>query len=492
MPESRNGSLRRATVHGLVWKFLERFSSQCISLLVSMVLARLLTPSEFGTVAITLVFLTLADAFVTSGLGAPLIQRGRYDRVEFSTMFWAGLVLSLVLYAILFLVAPLVGLLYGDDVLTDILRVLGLRLPFSAMNSVQQAYVTQQMLFRKFFYATLAGTLASAVLGIALALSGLGVWALVAQNLAALLANMIVLHFIIPWRPEPLFDRSVFHLLFGYGWRFMATGVIGTLFDQLRSFIIGLCYSPADLAFFNRGESVPRMVAGNITASIESVMFAAFSHLHDDRDRLRRAVSQSMQLASYLVVPGLAILAGSATQVVELLLGGQWLPAVPYMQIVCLQQALSILGALNLKSIQAAGRADICLRLELYKKPFYFVIICFAATISPLAVVAGNAFYAFIALMFNAFPNRSLLGYGLLAQVRDIAGNFALGAFVFVIVLVAGDGVSGRGALFALVVEVIAGLFAYLLLSLLTRNSSFFHMQQTLARKIREKRRPQK
>ena len=458
-------SLKHAAVSGMIWKFIERCSSQAVGLTVSIVLARLLTPDDFGLVAITMIFITLADAFISSGFGASLVQRGRYDKDEFSTMFWAGLMVSMVLYAVLFMAAPFIGSLYHSPDLSDVLRILGLRLPLAAYNSIQQAYVTQQMLFRKFFYSTLSGTIVSAGAGIYLALTGWGVWALVGQNIVMTVVDMLVLRYLVPWRPAFVFSWEKFQQLFSFGWRIMLTSFIGTLFDQLRGFLIGICYRPADLAFCNRGERIPQTIAGNISTSVDTVMFATLSKVKEDKVAFLQGLRKAMRLGSFLVIPLMAIMAGATSQFIEILLTRRWLEAAPYMQLICVQQMFGILSTLNMQSIKASGRADICLKLEVWKKPLYFGILLATMWISPLMMVAGNTFYGLLGLLINAYPNKKMLNYGFREQWRDVWGNFACGVAVFLWVW--GIGYAVENVYVAFVVQVITGLVVYWLFAIL-------------------------
>ena len=451
--------MRQSAVSGMVWKFIERCSSQAVGLLVSIVLARLLEPDEFGIVAITMIFISLADVFVSSGFGASLIQRGKYDAEEFSTMFWAGLGTSLVLYCMLILVAPFIASIYHNNLLYDVLVVLGIRLPLSAYNSIQQAYITQQMLFKKFFYSTLSGTIVSAIVGILFAVNGWGVWALVIQNIVMVFVDMIVLRIMVPWRPKIQFSKKKFRQLFSFSWRVMVTNFIGTLFDQLRGFLIGLYYRPADLAFCNRGERIPQTIAGNISSSIDTVMFAALSKVRDDNVAFLQALRKSMRIGSFLVIPMMAIMTGVAPQFIEILLTQRWIEVVPYMQLVCVQQMLAVLSTLNMQSIKSSGHADTLMKLEFWKKPIYLSILLSTMWISPLMMVAGNTFYAFIGLLINSYPNKQLFGYGFVQQWRDVWLNFVGGAIVFATVLLVGYNI--ENIYLSFIVQIVIGVGVY-------------------------------
>lgn len=452
-----------ATWHGLIWRFLERCSSQIVSLIVSIVLARLLLPEQYGLIAMTMIFVALSEVFVTSGLGTALIQKSEYNEVEFSTMFWASIVFSLLLYSILFLLAPYISMLMHTPELTIVLRILGLRLPISAMNSIQQAYVSQQMIFKKFFFSTLSGTIFSGIVGLVMAYGNFGVWALVGQNLSMTIVNTGVLYYLIPWRPSFHFSVRAFKALYGFSWRIMITSFIGTFFDQLRGFLIGRYYTPADLAYVNRGGQFPSLLAGNISITLQSVLFPAFSHLKDNKEAMRDAVRKYLIVGGFIVAGVMSVMAGTADSLIEIILTPRWIDAVPYLQCVCLLECFGILGAINLQTIKALGRADILLKLEFIKKPIYFIIIIVGALISPFAIVVGNTIYNIIGFALNAWPNKNLLNYRLYDQCKDciIPILIAIGNF-FILQQI--QHVLPHTISF-LLFEGIGGIFIYLLIS---------------------------
>ena len=252
--------LKNKTINGLFWRFGERITSQIISFIVSVILARILLPKEYGIVALVTIFINLADVLVTSGLGTSLVQKKNVDELDFSTMTIASIILSIILYGILFIIAPVISIIYNNELLTAVIRVMGIRIPIAAFNSIQQAYVQKKMIYKKFFYSTLIGTVISAVVGIYMALNGYGVWALVGQYLTTTIIGTIVLFVILDWKPKMRFSQERFKQLFNYGSKIMAAGFIGCLFDQLRGLIIGFKYSSEDLAFNNKGEQFPIML----------------------------------------------------------------------------------------------------------------------------------------------------------------------------------------------------------------------------------------
>jgi len=418
--------IERKTVAGVAWKFLERASSQVVTLFVSIVLARLLSPEEYGIIAMTMIFIALTEVFLTNGVGDALIQQAQYDARSFSTMFYVSLGISVLLYVILYVAAPYFGSLMNSDELPLVLRVLGLRLPFSAMYSIQQAYVSQQMVFRKLFPSTLSGTVISGIVGLGLAYMGFGVWALVGQNMTAVVVRTASLHLLIPWRPTLVFDVAVFRRLFSFGWRVLVTNVISTVFSEMRGFFIGRFYSPADLAFANQGARFPQLVAGNISRSFSDTLFPAFSHLREDRKQLRGAASAAMTTGGFLVAGLMGVLAGTAESLIHVVLTDKWIACVPYLQCVCVLELFSFLSVVNLQTLLGLGRADIVLKLELIKKPMYFLLIAIGVMFSPLAIVVLHAVYSIIGFCMNAVPNRRLIDYPLYDQLHDVLPSIFL------------------------------------------------------------------
>ncbi|MCQ2570882.1 MAG: lipopolysaccharide biosynthesis protein [Candidatus Saccharibacteria bacterium] len=460
-------NLKQRTISGLFWRFGERITAQLISFVVSIVLARLLLPEQYGTIACVTIFITLANVFVSSGLGASLVQKKDSDELDFSTMFWASFVSSVVLYLILFFTAPLISAIYHDDLLTPVLRVMGLKLPIAAFSTIQQAYVAKKMIFKKFFFSTLFGTLVSAVVGIVMALNGFGVWALVAQYLTNSFIDTFVLFITIDWRPKMLFSKLRFKKLFGFGWKIMASSFIGTLFDQLRGLIIGVRFSSADLAYNNKGEQIPTIVGNNLNVAFDSVLFSSISKLQHDKKAVKNALRRATKISTYLLCPLLLGIASSGESIIRVLLTDKWLACVPFLQIVCFQQVFSILNTVNMQAIKAVGRSDIILKLEFIKKPIYLAMIVGAIFFGPLAICAANAVYGVVALFINTRHNKKLFGYTLKEQVGDSFGYIALSLIMAVAVYFIGKAPINMYVLLA--IQILAGAIIYLFLSVVFR-----------------------
>ena len=457
------GDLKGKTISGLFWRFGERITAQLISFIVSIVLARILLPEQYGTIACVTIFITLANVFVTSGLGTSLVQKKNSDDLDFSTMFWTSISFSIVLYLILFITAPLISDLYRDPFLVPVIRVMGLKLPIAAISSIQQAYVNNKMIFKKFFFSTLFGTLISAVIGIVMALNGFGVWALVAQYLSNSLIDTTVLFFTVRWKPKLIFSKERFKSLFGYGWKIMASSFIGTLFDQLRGLIIGMRYKASDLAYNNKGEQIPTIISNNLNITLDSVLFSSISKLQDNKESVKRALRKSTKISAFLLCPLLLGLASSGDTIIKVLLTDKWLACVPYLQIICFQQIFSILNTVNMQAIKAIGRSDIILKLEFIKKPIYLLMILCSIPFGPLAICAANGLYGVIALVINTRYNKKLFDYTLREQFHDVLGYVALAAVASIAAFFLGKIKINLYLLLA--IQIVSGLSIYLLLS---------------------------
>ena len=312
MKQSSAAGMKSKVFKGLCWKFGERVSAQLITLVVSIVLARILTPHDYGVVAIVMIFIAIANVFVSSGFGNALVQKKNADNLDFSSVFYINIGVGVVLYAVLFLTAPLIASFYGMPVLSPVLRVVGIRLVVASVNTVQQAYVSRHLLFKRFFWSTLFGTLISGVVGIAMAYSGFGVWALVAQYLTNTCTDTVVLWFTVKWRPERRCSWKRAKGLFTYGWKMLVSGLIDTGYRQLRGMIIGKKYTSEDLAFYDRGDKLPSLIITNINASISSVIFPTMSKFQDDRERLKQMTRRAIQISAYILWPfmvGFAVVA---------------------------------------------------------------------------------------------------------------------------------------------------------------------------------------
>ncbi|MCR4900025.1 MAG: lipopolysaccharide biosynthesis protein [Treponema sp.] len=461
---------------------LERICAQAVTFIVTVVLARLLMPEEFGLIAIVNVFVAVVDILITSGFSIALIQKKEADELDFSTAFYASLVLATLLYAAVFFAAPLITGLYKNELLTPVIRVTGIKFFISSVNCVQQAYVSRQMIFRKFFFATFFGTFVSGIVGIALAFKGAGVWALVAQLLTNPFIDTIILFITVSWRPRLCFSFDRLKALFNYGWKIMCSYLAGTFFNRLSNLVVGARYSPTKLGYYNQGERLPGLVTGSITSTLESVLFPAISKYQDDREKMKASVRRSVSLGNYLLMPMLFGLAAVAPRLVPLLFGQKWELSIPYVQIFCIQGITLLLSSINLQIIKACGRSDILLGIEFIKKPVLLAVVILAARVSPLFLALCVALYAYFALFVDAFPNRRLINYSFWQQLWDVKASFFMSAIMGAAVWALGK--INMPDIFVLLMQIFAGILFYLILSFLFKNKDFYYIINLLKEKF--------
>lgn len=481
---SDNQSLRKKTIAGALWKFGERASAQIVNFVVSIILARLLLPEDYGIIALVSVFITICDKLVVSGFATSLIQKKDADNLDFSTVFFFSVAMALVLYAAMFFGAPLIANFYSayDRVmLIAVIRVMGIQILATAVNSVQQAYVSRTMQFNKTLYSTLISAVVSAAVGIWMAYAGYGVWALVAQYCINVVTVMIVLWIVVRWRPDFAFSMARFKSLFAYGWKIFTASMIKVLYNDLRSLVIGKFYTGADLAYYNKGQSFPQLVESNVSGTIESVLFPAISKRQTSKEDMLAILRRAIKTTCFILMPLLAGLAAVAKPLVSLLLTDTWLPCVPYMQIICVTFMVMPIEIDNLQAIKAMGRSDIALKLEIIKKvigvSLLIASIPFGVKMIAISLLVGAILNAIV----DAIPNVKLLGYGVGKQIWDVLPSALMSAAMFACVYPLSYLPIGRVAMLA--VQIATGMAVYVLLSLITKNESMRYILALVKRK---------
>ncbi len=461
----------QSVLSNLIWRFMERCGSQLISFVVSVVLARLLAPELYGSIALVTVITSILQVFVDSGMANALIQKKDTDDLDYSSVFYFNLVFCLVLYLGLFLAAPFIARVYEDSSLVPVIRVLGLTLVVSGVKNVQQAYVSKTMQFRRFFFATLGGTLFSAVVGISMAYMGYGIWALVMQQLLNAAVNTAILWLTVGWKPRLAFSFTRLAGLISYGWKLLVSALLDTVYNKLYQLVVGIVYSSADLAYYNKADQLPVLVVENINSSIDSVLLPVLSAEQDKRLVVREMTRRAIKMSTYVMMPMMAGLAACAEPLVRLLLTEKWLPCVPYMQIFCVCYAFYPLHTANLNAIKAMGRSDMFLYLELVKKAVGILALVITMYMGVFYMALSRIFTGVLSQLINAFPNKKLLDYPYLEQLKDMAPSIllsaAMGAGVYLLTFL------GLNDFATLALQLACGVALYVALSLLFRIDSF-------------------
>lgn len=466
---------------GFFWKFNEQISSQIVTFILSIVLARILTPKDYGIVALINVFITLADVFVTSGFGSALIQKRDADDVDFSTMFYISEIFSIVIYLILFFIAPYISIFYNNADLTSIIRVLALKLPLSAFNAIQQAYVSKKMLFKKIFISTTVSSIISGLVGIIIAYLGFGVWALVVQYILNTIIISIALFVQLDWHPQLKFSWSSGKPLLDYGWKIVATSFMGNFFNQLRTLLLGKMYTPAELAFYNRGQKFPDLVSQNIDGTISTVLFPAISEFNDDLQKVKKMIRRSLRVSTFIIMPIMFGMAATSKPIILMLLTDKWIDSVPYMQYLCIAGAFGTISNTNMQAISAIGRSDVLLKLEIIKKPIYLILLLIGLKISVLAIAYTMLIYTICSTLLNMSPNKKLLDYKFKEQFADIVPALSLSLVMFLIV----DSLTllKLPITVVFVTQIIVGVVTYILLAIVFKLEAWNYLLNTLLKR---------
>lgn len=474
-----------STLKNLSWKFAERISSQLVSFVVSIVLARILAPSDYGAIAMVTIFVTLANVIVEGGFSSALIQKKDADKLDFSTVFYFSVVFSIILYAVLYISAPYISRFYGKDyeILTPVLRVIGLQVIVFGVNSVQQAYVSRKMMFKKFFCSTLVGTIVSAAVGLIMAYSGYGIWALVGQQLTSAITNTLVLYLVTRKLPGLMFSFQRLKGLFSYGAKILGASLLVSLFLDLRSLIIGKIYSAKDLAFFDRGKQFPNLIVTNINSSVGAVLFPKMSQEQDNKERIKQTCRNSIRFSSFVMMPLMLGLAACAEPFIRLLLTDKWIECVPFLQLFCVIYMFYPMHNANMQAIKALGHSGTFLKLEIVKKSFELIGLLLVMKISVKAIAINMAVLTTLFTYVNAYPNIKLLNYTFKEQMNDILPPIVMSVFMAVIVFSIGKCLVLPDWLL-LIIQILSGSIIYITIAFVSKNPEMLYIYSTIKNKF--------
>lgn len=476
--------LREKTLSSLFWKFAERFGVSGTQFILQIILARLLTPSDYGILSIMIIFTNLANVFIQNGFNTALIQKKDISDDDYSSVFWLSLLISIILYGILFILAPILGNFYNMPQICFPFRVISIMIIPGALNSVQIAIVSKKMDFKKIFTSNLFSIIFSGIVGIILAYLGAGIWALVFQTLLNVFVACIVMWFSIKWRPLFIFKIDRVKQLFSYGWKLLISSLLDTLYQDLSSLVIGKKYNSTTLGFYNRGKQFPQFLINAINGAVQSVMLPAISSIQEYKNQVKSMMRRSITLSSYIIFPVMVGLAVVAEPTVKLLLTDKWLSCVPYIQIFCISFAFYPVHSCNLQTINAIGRSDIFLKLEIIKKTIGISVLCIAVFCfdSPIVIALTNVFTTFTSCFINAYPNKQLINYSYVEQMKDILPNILLSCIMgFLVYLIK---FLNLNALITLLIQVILGILIYILLSIISKNDSFRYILNIIVKDL--------
>lgn len=477
----KNKSENNSTIANFIWRFTERTAAQLVTFVVSIILARILSPEYYGTIALVTVFTTILQVFVDSGLGTALIQKKDADDLDFSSVFFFNMFMCVVLYIVMYIASPYIAAFYNDKGLTPIIRFISLTIIISGVKGIQQAYVSRNMLFKRFFFSTIGGTIASAIIGIILAYRGYGVWALAIQQVSNTAIDTLILWLTVKWKPKFMFSFQRLKRLLRFGWKLLVSALLDTIYGNLRNLIIGKKYTSADLAYFDQGDKLPKAIVTNINVSIDSVLLPTMSKMQDKTEAVRTLTRRAIRISVYIVAPLMIGFACCADSLVRLVLTDKWLPCVPFIRILSVSYLFWPIHTANLNAIKAVGRSDIFLKLEVIKKAVGLALLLSTMWFGVKIMAYGLIVECLLGLIVNTWPNKKLLHYGYIDQMRDIAPSvllsMAMGVAVYCV------GLISMPEIVKVIAQITLGIVIYVAGSGIFRMKEFEYLIKKLRKK---------
>ncbi|WP_431137285.1 lipopolysaccharide biosynthesis protein [Psychroserpens mesophilus] len=422
-------SLKQKALSGVFWTALQQFSTQGINFFVSIVLARLLLPSEFGLIAMIAVFMGIGAVLLNAGLGSSLIRTDNPTQEDYSTVFFFNLIGSVFMYVLMFFVAPLVADFYQEDQLTPIIRWYSIIFIINAFAIIQTTRLTKLLDFKTQMRVSIPSTIFSGLIGVGLAYTGHGVWSLVIMGIAQAFASALQLWLYSNWKPSWVFSKHKFKYHFNYGYKLTLSGLIESLFSNAYAIIIGKFFAPAQVGFFNRADSLMKLPVGNVGTILNKVTFPLFAEIKNDDIRLKGVYKKVMQMSVFLVAPILITMAVLAEPLFRFLFTEKWLPAVPYFQILAVTGIMYPINAYNLNILRVKGRSDIVLKLQVIKKILFLIIIFITFQFGIYALLFGSVIQSFLVFFINTYYSGKFISYYIWEQVKNLAPIILVAAF---------------------------------------------------------------
>ena len=413
-------SLKQKTVNGVMWSSIDRFTTQGIQFVFSILIARLLLPSDYGVVAMLGIFLAVSQTFVDSGFGVALIRKIDRTDTDFSTVFYFNIAVGLFFYAVLWLASPYIAAFYDIPLLEDVTKVVALTLVFSSFSGVQSAKLTIAIDFKTGAKISVTVTLLSGAVGLWMAYRGYGVWALVVQSVSGSLMRTALLWLFVRWMPKLVFSWRSFREMFSFGSKLLTSRLLDTVYNNLYTLVIGRCFSSATLGVYSRADGLAQYPSSNITSVLQSVTFPILCSIQNEPERLADIYKRFLRLSAFVVFPLMVGLAAVADPLIRLLLTDRWEGAIYLLQIVCFSMMWYPIHAINLNLLQVKGRSDFFLKLEVIKKIQGVIVLCATIPLGIVAMCYGRIFGSLLSLVWNTYYTRKLIGYGYWAQMRDL------------------------------------------------------------------------
>lgn len=474
-------SLRQKTVKGVLWSTVERFSVQGIQFVIMIVMARLLTPHDYGLIGMLAIFIAVAQSLIDSGFSQALIRKQDRTEIDNNTVFYFNIVVSILLYLILYVSAPLVADFYNTPQLCPVMRVVCLSIIFNSLAVVQRALLTIKVDFKTQAKAALIAAVTSGVVGILMAYYGYGVWSLVTQQLLNLGINTGLLWLLSKWRPRLMYSWQSFHELFAFGSKLLASGLLDTVYRNIYPIVIGKLFSASNLGHYTRAHQFSEFPSSNFTGIIQRVTYPVLCEIQNNDTRLAGIYRKFLKLSAFIIFPLMIGLSSVAKPLVNLMLGSQWEFCGQLLQIICFSMMWFPIHAINLNLLQVKGRSDLFLRLEIIKKLLGVSVLCITAPFGLIVMCYGQIFNSLVALIINTYYTGKLIHVGFFKQMRDLLPTIALCLVMFVLILIVDHFMSGD--IIKLCVGTVVGMVFYILSSRIFKFSELTEILSLFRRK---------
>lgn len=413
-------SIKQKTVQGLKWSMIDRFSSQGIRFIISIFVARILSPSDYGIIGMIMIFIEISGVFVGGGFGAALIRKQNRTDVDLSTVFYYNILASVFFYLLLFFTAPYISIFYGNAIITPLIRVVGINVIIGAFGAIQSTILNIKIDYKTQTKISFITLILSGTIGITMALKGYGVWTLVVQSLIQTFISTILLWIFIKWQPKRIFSGRSFSELFGFGSKLMLSGLIDATYKNIYQVIIGKIFTPADLGFFTRAKVMAQLPSSNLTDVIQRVTFPVLSEMQNNLVQLESSYRKLLKMSAFVIFPLMMFLSALSEPLMKILLTDKWLPAVPFLQLLCFGYMFYPIHAINLNLLQVKGRSDLFLKLEIIKKILTTIILFITAPLGVLYMCIGIVISSLISLVINTYYTGQLIQIGFFKQIKDI------------------------------------------------------------------------
>lgn len=465
---------QQSVSNATIWKIIEKFGTKGIQFVIQLLLARLLTPEDYGIVAIITVFIALANVFVQHGFSSSLIQKKEVTEVDMCTALFSSLGIALLIYLILFVSAPYISDFYNIGELTRCIRVLSLILFAGSFNSIQYAYVSRKLQFKLYTVSTLSASLVSGCIGIIMSLQGYGVWALIAQQIINYCLIVIILNRLIKWRIKLKFSFDSLRELFGYGGKILGSSLINSLYTNIYNLVIGSVYSKDLLGLYNRGQQIPLYIADNINETVQSISFPILSQFQDDKLNLKRLTKIGLMISTFVVFPAMLGLSAISRDFVAIFLGEKWNMSSEYMSLLCFVYSTYPIHTMNLQCMKATGRSDLFLKLEILKRVIETVIIVVTIKKGLKVLILGQIFLTLVSIPINAWPTKRLISYGIAEQIKDIFPTLVASIGMYFGVLYISH--LSINLAIKLIIEISCGIIIYTIFNVLLKNQAYYYL----------------